>query len=133
MLCTRMQAAEIVVATPSSTCHISLTHQAPLEAGAPPKDVWGAEYPYQSVNTAQSGNDAGENFRVLPMLHPVLMLAYTSPSSLLLVSALSTLQMLLLSQFKSFFYVAEAFFGFMLGTGQFEVVMVKVANLFTFL
>ena len=82
-----MQAAEIVVATPSSACHISLTHHAPLEAVAAPKDVWGAEYPYQSVNTAQGASNAGENFRVLPMLHPVLMLAYTSPSSLLLVSA----------------------------------------------
>lgn len=85
------QAAEIVVATPSSTCHISLVHQAPLEAGVPPTTVWGAEYPYQSVNTSQRASDPGENFRVLPMLHPVLMLAYTSPSSLLLVSSLQPL------------------------------------------
>lgn len=83
-----MQAAEFVVATPSSACHVSLIHQAPLEAQKPTKNVWGAEYPYQSVNTSQSATDPGENFRVLPMLHPVLMLAYTSPSSLLLVSGL---------------------------------------------
>lgn len=82
------QAAEIVVATPSSACHFSLVHQAPLEAGVAPTSVWGAEYPYQSVNTSQRASDPGENFRVLPMLHPVLMLAYTSPSSLLLVSSL---------------------------------------------
>ena len=80
-----VQAAELVVATPSSACHISLTHQAPLEAGQAPKNVWGAEYPYHSVNATQAASDAGENFRLLPMLHPVLMLAYTSPSSLLLV------------------------------------------------
>lgn len=79
------KAAEIVVATPSSACHFSLVHQAPLEAGVAPTSVWGAEYPYQSVNTSQRASDPGENFRVLPMLHPVLMLAYTSPSSLLLV------------------------------------------------
>ena len=83
-----MQAAEFVVATPSSACHVSLVHPAPLEGQKPRRSVWGPEYPYQSVNTSQLASDPGENFRVLPMLHPVLMLAYTSPSSLLLVSSL---------------------------------------------
>ena len=83
-----MQAAEFVVATPSSACHVSLVHPAPLEGQKPHRSVWGAEYPYQSVNTSQPASDPGENFRVVPMLHPVLMLAYTSPSSLLLVSSL---------------------------------------------
>jgi len=78
-------AAEIIVATPSSACHISLAHQRPVELEAADRNPWGAEYPYQSVNSAEGASDPGENFRVLPMQHPVLLLAYASPSSLLLV------------------------------------------------
>ena len=93
------QTAEIVVATPSSACHISLLHQPPIELKTASKNPWGSEYPYQSVNTAQNGSDPGENFRVLPMQHPVLLLAYTSPSSLLLVRPSQTHSMAQSAQF----------------------------------
>ncbi len=76
-----------MVATPSSACHISLAKQLPAEEDQP-KHPFGKEYPYQSVNSAEDGSDAGENFKVMPMQHPILMLAYTSPSSLLLVRLL---------------------------------------------
>lgn len=79
------QAADIVVATPSSACHISLAKQLPAEEDQPNQHPFGKEYPYQSVNSAEGGGDAGENFKVMPMPHPILLLAYTSPSSLLLV------------------------------------------------
>ena len=80
-----MQSADIIVATPSTACHISLAKQGPVELAEPDTDPWGKEYPYQSVNSAEGGSDPGENFRVMPMQHPILLLAYTSPSSLLLV------------------------------------------------
>lgn len=80
-----MQAPELIVATPSCACHISLGHQLPVELVAPKTNPWGKEYPYQSTNPMSDGSDAGENFRLLPLAHPVLKLAYTSPSSLLLV------------------------------------------------
>ncbi len=83
-----LQAADIVVATPSSACHISLAKQRPAEEEEPKQDPFGKEYPYQSVNSAEGGGDAGENFKVMPMQHPILLLAYTSPSSLLLVTLL---------------------------------------------
>ena len=81
-------AAEMLVATPSSACHISLAHPPPVELKPARRDPWGREYPYLSVNSTENASDPGENFRVLPMPHPVLMLAYTSPSSLLLVGFL---------------------------------------------
>ena len=83
-----VQSAEIVVATPSSACHISLAHQRPVELAAVAQNHWGREYPYQSINASQEASDPGENFRVLPMQHPLMLLAYTSPSSLLLVCCL---------------------------------------------
>ena len=86
--CFCLQAANIVVATPSSACHISLAKQLPAEEDQPNQHPFGKEYPYQSVNSAEGGGDAGENFKVMPMPHPILLLAYTSPSSLLLVRLL---------------------------------------------
>ena len=80
-----LQSADIIVATPSTACHISLAKQEPVELAAPETDPWGQEYPYQSVSSAEGGSDPGENFRVIPMQHPILLLEYTSPSSLLLV------------------------------------------------
>ncbi|DBA91880.1 hypothetical protein WJX79_004790 [Trebouxia sp. C0005] len=71
------QASKLIVATPSCACHISFSHQLPVELVTAKRSLWGKEYPYQSTNSVSDASDAGENFRILPLAHPVLKLHVT--------------------------------------------------------